>query len=137
MFVQADRSFTVPILEGTNRYKGVVQKIHACGPLKSAHAKNVSHCEYIAPPTFIGIQSYKKTTYIKTQYKPKILHNSDPSLSSNGPDAIPTRTTIPPDKPLSHAPARISMAFSLPPSMKSKSVVIPILMSAHVKIFRP
>jgi len=78
-----------------------------------------------------------KTTYEKTQYKPKILHTSDPSLSSNGPNAISTGTTIPPDKPLSHAPACILMAISLPPSMKSKSIVIPILMSAHDKIFRP
>ena len=37
---QADRSFTVPILEGTNRYKGVVHKIHARVPLRSAHEKN-------------------------------------------------------------------------------------------------
>jgi hypothetical protein len=55
-YKQADRSFTVPILEGTNRYKGVVHKIHARGPLRSAHVKKYSHCEYIDPPTFIGIQ---------------------------------------------------------------------------------
>ncbi len=64
MFVQADRSFTVPILEGTNKYKGVVHKIHACGPLRSARVKKYSHCKHIAPPTFIGIQSYKKN-YIR------------------------------------------------------------------------
>ncbi len=49
------RSFTVPILEGTNRYKGVVHKIPARGPLRSAHVKNI-HIANIAPPTFIGIQ---------------------------------------------------------------------------------
>ena len=40
---------TVPILEGTNRYKGVVHKIHARGPRRSAHVKKYSHCKYIAP----------------------------------------------------------------------------------------
>jgi len=42
----------------------VVHKIHTRGPLRSAHVKKYSHCEYIAPPTFIGIQSYKKN-YIR------------------------------------------------------------------------
>ncbi len=57
LYKQADRGFTAPILEGTNMYEGVVRKIHARGlALRSAHVKKYSHCEYIAPPTFIGIQ---------------------------------------------------------------------------------
>ncbi len=34
-------------------------------------------------------------TYVRTQYKPKILHTKDPSVSSNDPDAIASGTAIP------------------------------------------
>ncbi len=56
-------------------------------------------------------------------------------MSSNNPNAIASGTTIPPDKPLSQAPARNLMAFPLPPSIKVE-VLSSFLSSAHVsKIF--
>jgi hypothetical protein len=42
VYKQADRCFAIPILEGTNRYKGMVQKIHARGlALMSAHVSKI------------------------------------------------------------------------------------------------
>ncbi len=78
---------------------------------------------------------YNLHTYVRTQYKPKILHTQDPSLSSNNPNAIMSGTAIPPDKPLSQAPTRNLMAFPLPPSMMVE-VLLSFLSSAHLsKIF--
>jgi hypothetical protein len=53
---------------------------------------------------------YNLHSCVRTQYKPKILHTLDPSLSSNNPNAIASGTAIPQDKPLSQAPARNLMA---------------------------
>jgi hypothetical protein len=74
-YKQADRSFTVPILEGTNRYKGVVHKIHARVPLRSAHVKKYSHCEYIAHLLSYEFNSTKKlyTSRLSTNLRSYIL----------------------------------------------------------------
>ncbi len=53
---------------------------------------------------------YNLHLYVRTQYKRKILHTYDPSLSSNDPNAITSGTAIPPDKLLSQVPTCNSMA---------------------------
>ncbi len=53
-------------------------------------------------------------------------------MSSNDPGVIVSRTTIPPDKPLSQAPAGDSMA---PPSMKVKVLSSFLLSEYVIKIF--
>ena len=56
-------------------------------------------------------------------------------MSSKDPNAIASGTTIPPDKPLSQAPASDLMVFPLPLSIKVEVLSL-FLSSAHVyKIF--
>jgi len=67
-YKQADRSFTVPILEGTNRYKGVVHKIPARGPLRSVSTCKKIFTLRIHCSTYFRRNSIvQKTTYLKTQ----------------------------------------------------------------------
>ena len=108
------------------------------GPHVSTCKQNIHIANILLHHIFIGIQQYKKNvwrrnwyslhTYIKTQYKPKIPHTQDLSLLSNDPNAIVSVTAIPPDKPFSQAPARVSMGFPVPPSLCWGFVIVPILM---------
>ncbi len=64
MYKQAERGFAIPILKGMNRYKVMVQKIHARGlALMSAHVRKIFTLQIFCSTIFSQEFNSTKKTY--------------------------------------------------------------------------
>ena len=81
-----ERSYTNYVLSSTN-YRCLWTGSQHMSKYSCQHMSKYSDTEYFIQPTYIGIQQYEKNvlsrnwyflhTYVRTQYKPKILHTQD------------------------------------------------------------